>query len=320
MKIEVVLLFLILSFNGSKAQNLVPNPDFEDTLYCPTAPAGFAKYWSSCKGSPDYFNSCGPSCLQPQTCVGVPNNYVGTQYAYSGNAYSGLETAGSGGLSREILIIQLVETLQIGKKYNFSCYISRAFSIGICQGASNNFGFRFSTVEFDYINEVSIDNYSNYRDTAIISDTTNWTLVEGSFIADSSYKYLMLGNFYDDNNTDTINMAPTTTTSNFAYYYVDNVCVTPDSANCSFANAINNNAYQNFLMVYPNPFKEEVYIKLPDNMQYELIIYDITGRRIITKFINYDSYLDLSSIDSGVYIYSILRNKICIKNGKLLKK
>lgn len=310
---------MIISANCC-AQNLVPNPDFEDTLYCPTGPAGFAKYWSSCKGSPDYFNSCSPGCLSPQTCVGVPSNFAGTQLAYSGNAYSGLETAGYGGLSREIIIIQLIDTLQIGKKYYFSCYISRAFSIGVCEGASNNFGFRFSTVQFDYINEVPIDNYSNYRDTVTVTDTTNWVLIGGSFIADSAYNYLMLGNFYDDNHTDTINMTPTVSTSNFAYYYVDNICVTPDSINCSLITSRNDDKYDYDLVISPNPFKDGVDIMMPENMTYEFIIYDITGREIISKQIVQNYYLDLVTLDSGVYLYSIMKNNILIKKGKLLKE
>lgn len=319
-KISLLFIFLF-SIIESRSQNLVPNPDFEDTLVCPLGPACIycADHWNSCLGSPDYFNTCALSCLPPQTCSGIPNNWAGTQNAFSGGAYSGLGTAGYGGLIREIQIVQLIEPLEIGKKYFMSCYISRAYS-DEGHGASNNFGFRFSTVEFDPFNEVPIDNFSHYRDTTIITDTTNWTRIEGSFTADSSYGFLMLGNFYDDNNTDTIDMMPTTAPWNAAYYYVDDVCVTPDSGNCSVINSIRTDIKEVF-KVYPNPCNDRLFFSSgteKDFFTFEL--FDSFGRLVLKKDINDRSSIDVSILATGIYFYSIGNLHEQLRRGKILKK
>ena len=319
MKILIAVFVFILSFVESKSQNLVPNPDFEDTLYCPVGAAGFAKNWSSCKGSPDYFNVCAPSCLPPQTCVGVPYNWAGTQNAFSGGAYSGLFTAGHGGLSREILIAPLIEVLNIGKKYYFSCYISRGYVAGD-HGASNNFGFRFSTVEFDPFNEVPIDNFSHYRDITIVTDTINWTRIEGSFIADSSYRFLMLGNFYDDNHTDTLDMSLTTAPWNYAYYYVDNVCVTADSGNCTLINTVSLIKSESKITISPNPFTTGISIHTSLNEVCELIIYDLAGRVVESKKIYQNDFFSLESIEPGIYLYVVKNKNAILKSGKLVKQ
>ncbi len=68
-------LFLFFTFNicclTSIAQtNLVPNPSFEDTLYCPnvTNQIDAAMGWLNFGNTPDYFNACAPISLN------VPNN------------------------------------------------------------------------------------------------------------------------------------------------------------------------------------------------------------------------------------------------------
>jgi len=86
-------------------------------------------------------------------------------------------------------------------------------------------------------------------------DTINWTKIFGSFVADSAYNYIMIGNFFDDVSTTVFNqgIGPS------AYYYVDEVCVSTDSlfamnyvtsmtAN-SITELISNEAFD----FYPNP-------------------------------------------------------------------
>ena len=317
MKKIIYFLALFLSTIASWAQNLVPNPDFEDTLYCPFGAGGLAENWGSCNGSPDYFNSCSP-CIPQQGCFGVPNNYAGTQNAYSGVAYAGIATASYSGGIREILIVELIDTLEIGKKYYFSCYVSRAYTDG-GNGASNNFGFRFSTVEFDGINIAPIDNFSHYRDTTIITDTTNWTLVGSSFVADSSYRYLMLGNFYDDNHTDTMNMQLTTFPWNAAYYYVDYICVTLDSANCSIINKTNPEP-ENALSLYPNPCRDKLFFSCSNPKIYQLQIVDEFGRLIISSKISNGSQINTSTLESGFYFYSLSGEENKNKKGRIIKQ
>ena len=69
-----------MAVNGL-AQNLVPNPSFEDMVQCPPGwtQIEFATGWINPNGySPDYFNSCVPDtgCCN---IFSVPNNSYGFQ-------------------------------------------------------------------------------------------------------------------------------------------------------------------------------------------------------------------------------------------------
>ena len=54
--------------------------------------------------------------------------------------------------------------------------------------------------------DVYIDNVEVHA--LVTSYTTNWTFIQGSFIADSAYQYICLGSFFDVNHIDTIRMKP----------------------------------------------------------------------------------------------------------------
>ena len=81
------MLFTI-AVNGL-AQNLVPNPSFENYTQCPFS-LGLEAYvsdWKSARETPDYFNTCATT---PN--ADVPSNVVGYQEPYIGNAYIGMLT------------------------------------------------------------------------------------------------------------------------------------------------------------------------------------------------------------------------------------
>src|SRR5258708_7934679 len=85
----------------SFAQNLVPNPSFEDTIQCPANPQptiDYASHWSTYGSSSDYFNSCANN---NSFIYGVPSNFSGYQNAMHGIAYAGLITWCDNGITRE---------------------------------------------------------------------------------------------------------------------------------------------------------------------------------------------------------------------------
>src|SRR6185503_1370215 len=134
------LIIMFITCEICKAQNLVPNPSFEDTLQCPNFPQptiNYALYWSSYGGTPDYLNPCA-NIIQP--LWGVPNNLAGYQYAYSGNSYAGLITWYVSVICclRENMGVQLIQPLVIGTKYFASCYISNGDS-SQANSSSNKF-------------------------------------------------------------------------------------------------------------------------------------------------------------------------------------
>jgi type IX secretion system substrate protein len=294
MKKTCAYLFLLLS-TSSMSQNLVPNSSFEDTIKCPDFPLpniGNTAYWSSYLETPDYFNSCANSS---QILFGVPGNFAGFQNAYIGNAYAGLLTWGinAGSPIREYIGVQLIQSLTIGNKYYVSCFISNADSI-YYNSSANMFGFRFSTVSY-----ASVDNLSHIHSDSVVTNKANWTRISGSFIADSSYQYLILGNFYDDTQTIADTSFPTSFTT--SYYYVDAVCVTTDSIYDSIWTSANEVIHSSQNELFPNPVNLELFIN--NSYSEELVMYDLLGQKIITRrLIKGLNKIDASVIAAGMYL------------------
>jgi len=108
--------------------------------------------------------------------------------------------------------------------------------------ATNKTGVLFSTVPYSYSNPPPRNNFAHIYTDSIITDTAGWTTISGTFVADSAYEYIIIGNFFDNSHTDTLLFDSLTFC--VPYYYIDDVCVAIDSNNCSQAQyeVINYNA------------------------------------------------------------------------------
>jgi len=220
----LVLMSSSLISNISFAQNLVPNPSFEDYTSCPNGSGQVNKAtgWDSYNSSPEYFHYC-------STVVSVPDNWgFGYQCSATGNAHCGFIAYNPWSPNnRELIGRQLSNALIPGEIY----YVNMKVSLGEWSNcATNKLGILFSTIPYDGPSSPPINNSSHIYASAIITDTINWLTITGSFIADSAYEYIIIGNFFDDANTDTsIN-----DNSNLckSYYFVDDVCVSMDSLTC----------------------------------------------------------------------------------------
>ena len=300
----IIVVFSSLFALAGIAQNLVPNPSFEDTIGCPDGLGSIDKVtgWINMGQSPDYFNSCINTDTVNPPNVGVPHNQLGYQTAFHGNAYAGLAAWYSPSI-REFIGVHLTQNLVPGTKYFASAYISKADSVEIppytC--SCNNFCFRFSTVPYDVNlgSSAPVDNFSHIHSDSIITDTAGWTRIAGSFVADSAYEYLIIGNFYDDANTDT-------SACNYfqaaAYYYVDDICVSADSLSCLNKTRVNElNAYSNEMYIYPNPVNSILHFgNLYKKISYTLT--NITGQEISRgNLIGQANQIDISSIEEGIY-------------------
>jgi hypothetical protein len=315
MKIFLLICFLNIYFFSS-AQNLVNNPGFEDTISCPNG-FGFvdkATYWISYNANPDYFNTCSPSCYN-STCFGIPQNMYGSQAAHSGNAYVGLGTYAEFPFQnyREIIGSQLTQPLIPGTKYFVSCFVSRAGGYSFSplgKGASNNFGFRFYINPYSGSNPCPIDNYSQLHETALISDSINWTRITGSFIADSAFEYIALGNFYLDELTDTLEIEDhDTTLFNFAYYYVDDICVSTDSLFCNSTSGTQEANENKYLRIFPNPFSKYFYLQYSNENfnKGSCLIYNLLGEKVYETNLKCNQQeIDLGELSGGVYFCTIL--------------
>jgi hypothetical protein len=218
-----------------EAQNLVPNPSFEefdtcrvvnDVYYPEIGPLG----WFSAAGTPDHFMSC----LPYGSFNGVPLNAWSFQYPQDGECYAGVVTYREFPEVREYMMIQLTEPLVVGQQYFASFYASAAWG-GYTPTpqlwlATSGIGMVFTTQQrqWELNNPYPAPlNYAHVYSEAIVSDTVGWTLVSGTFVADSAYQYLMLGNPFNNASTDTLHFVNETSIPR-GMALIDNVQVYSD--------------------------------------------------------------------------------------------
>jgi hypothetical protein len=79
-----------------------------------------------------------------------------------------------------------------------------------------------------------IDNTAQYASDSIITDSTGWTLLSGSFVAQTSGQWLYLGNFFDHASVSTIITDPNCP-DEMGYYYFDDVCLSLAQGECPMA-------------------------------------------------------------------------------------
>ena len=216
--------FIFLIIYGHAQINLVPNPSFEIYTTCPSASGQInsATPWTGTSGGEEYFNSCSAVYSVPFQNYGS----AGFQYARTGNAFAALFMLnGYGSNYREYLQVQLNDTLQNSKCYLVSFYANLQNPINI---AVNNLGLYVSNTLFTTTSPFGVPPYTpqilRYKNK-IVSDTLNWTMISGIYTAIGGEKYISIGNFYDDSNTDTLQTGDGTIEA--AYYYIDDVSVTP---------------------------------------------------------------------------------------------
>jgi hypothetical protein len=302
--------------------NLVVNPSFEDTVSCPyqAGDIGKANGWIRC-GSADFFHICN------QFDWGVPNNVFGYQPPASGNAYAGFITYNSDSPNtREFVACNFATPLTIGTKYYVSFKIALSLNSFGAQTncASDKIGTMFTTYFYNcdtLLTTPFLTNNPPIFTDSIVTDSLNWTRITGSFVADSAYTYLVIGNFFDDANTDTIKFF--NDFSDNAYYYLDDVALSTDSAfvyNYSFTTSINENSLQNQITVYPNPVTNYLTVNQNFTNPYDLIIYNALGQKLYEeKNITIgNKTINIASFTKGLLFITIKSNKQSI-NYKLFK-
>jgi hypothetical protein len=258
MKITIFILLLFVQFDSS-AQNLIPNPSFEQYVDCPVGHTQNWFYlgpndWVCSRGTPDYFNSCWTSGINN---VDVPYNSQGHQFASEGQGYMGIIGYDSTSvLWQEAIGTTLSQPLQIGTEYYVSFKVSYAETF--TNYAINKIGLRFSNELYNLIDDgtmAPIDNIAHIYTDSIITETSSWVTISGSFIADSAYEYVMIGNFFHPDSVD-IQLTSLFGNNQQVYYYIDEVCVSTSPFTCA-----NNNVGLSEL-----PKSEKHLIKIVDSM------------------------------------------------------
>jgi len=324
------ILLLSVLVHQSPAQNLVPNPSFEEYLNCPSSTAELHTQvlnWSSIGGSPDYFHICNNEGLGT---AGVPINAWGNQSPITGEGYTAvISYAHFSENNREYMACALNEPLVIGEDYYVSFYIS-LYDGGVLTDwhcAANRFGLKFflnpnylpEPLEFAYHPENTADIEYNI----MLTDEINWTHVEGWFTADQAYNWLALGNFYTDDNTDTLQMGNPENILDecVVIIYVENVCVAGSTGDCDYLLSNSNQSIiRQQISVFPNPSSNNLQINSKQLPLKHIRIFDITGKLILMETgSGLTEVIDCSYWAKGIYLLHITLDDGSIFTNKIIK-
>ena len=229
----IVMILWLLPCSSQSSSNLVPNYSFEITTTC--SPNGMTNVFpwkqlsTSTFKSLDYENKCFQN-----SCCGVPYNIFnyGFQYARTGNGYVIIYLMYENDIHRGYLNVELIDSLT-----NDHCYYVEFFVnlVNVSQFSINNIALLLSktepvqgNIDTPILANPQIINYGN---PVFPLDTVSWVKVSGIYRAAGGEKYITIGNFKKDADTDTKN-------TNFpnalkrGEFYIDDVSVIPlDSIN-----------------------------------------------------------------------------------------
>ena len=305
-----IVLICCCFFGEVKSQvNLVPNPSFEVFSYCDSVYLGLSDappWYNPTGGSPDYFNQCStPGYLS------VPSNFAGFQYAKTGVAYAGICVYGSdpGYPSvREYLQVELSDTLIATNHYCVSFYVSNTriastpYSVAITKMGllfSNNAIISSTQSILPYTPQITSPA------NIFLSDSLGWTEISGTFIASGGEKYITIGNFNNDANTDTIEYN-SSAQQHGAYYYIDDVSVV-DCTN----QGVEELTTSSEISLFPNPATSTLTLEIKDNINNNqpsnIIITDVLGETVFKQSapINNQSTINITQLSKGIYFLEV---------------
>ncbi len=210
------------------AQNLVPNPHFTIYRGCPFTKGQInrAEPWYSPNGkTTDFIHSCGE-----RGGTGIPENFWGYQYPAIGSGYAGIRTwldsslLYSGEIYREYLAVEMKDTLRKGETY----YISFKVSVGdSAQFISDDIGLAFSDTVFPNSDLLDFTPAIANRQGKFINNSNDWVLIYGFYEAKGGELHLVLGNFFDNEETSIKRRYGEEGPEQSTYFYIDDVVVEP---------------------------------------------------------------------------------------------
>ncbi len=219
----------LLALSASHAQplkdgdNIVPNPGFERFV---APPVGWSyrgsffgqvvKYWfSPTTASPDVY---GPGVKVPQDWA---EKGFGKQGPRSGRSMAGLTLWGcTNGKPhcREYVSVQLAEPLVPGQGYYIEFWVTplpRSLRI-------NRIGAFLSEERIERKTDEQLTFMPQFFAKEIVQPAEgSWVKLSSQFIAENEAEYLIIGNFFTDEQTKTQSVHPQS--FNYAYYYLDDV-------------------------------------------------------------------------------------------------
>jgi type IX secretion system substrate protein len=325
-----------------RAQNLVPNYSFEDTIKCISTGGYFNGYVADWTGQVSggglwYFTA---NCNSE---AGVPYNYIsstpaGFQYAHTGVSYAGIVTFVNGSSDtaypytgngfknvRNYIQAQLIQTLNAGKRYFVTFYVSlENYQVYAC----SDMGAYLSDSALKWVGGAKsyiTPQIANDPKKQELTDTLNWMKITGSYIAKGGEQYIIIGNFKNDSASSIRYLGSIYSANSQAWYDIDDVIVSPDSNYADSLAGVNELKIKNYeLKVFPNPSDGKFTIESSVVSHQSLVeIYNELGQKVAYTPLNLpqgrDFEIDLTSQPSGIYFYRVTTQQgELVGSGKLI--
>jgi OmpA-OmpF porin, OOP family len=225
----VAVLLLVVSVQSASAQNLIPNPGFEDFTVCPGSYTRqkeglrLLHWYAANEGTPDAYNACSNGEGN------VPYNWAGVSEAYEGVGYAGIYLWLQGKNFREYLQCKMNSplikdtTYVVSFRYRLSSYSK--YSV-------DRIGLHLSD------SAIRIKNHHAWNitptlhvvsDSALTPTTGLWEQAQTQYRARGNEQFVTIGNFDDDNRTGHYEIIHRPTQEpmlkDAAYYYIDDVVI-----------------------------------------------------------------------------------------------
>ncbi len=247
------------------------------------------------------------------------------QHAYFGNGYAGILTFAYNpnvwpiADVREYVQGTLSATLETGKCYYCEFWVEFFnYKNEVPYSANDAIGIFFSdtlpkrtdtdTMAMFYPSQINI------ATGRIISDTSNWEKISGTFVATGGEKYFTVGNFRKVNEINSIYFG----TSQFdrSYYFFDNFSL------CPCEDTIKKIEVE-YLEVNPNPNNGNMIVNynIIGNEKGVFEIYDMVGRKVFSHELSGNEntfFISGALLSSGVYFYQALAGKKRIGKDKII--
>jgi hypothetical protein len=318
MRAAVLVAAVLCTPYNTRAQNLVPNPGFEEADSCSDQLPPFVGIhdWYSVNGSPDHLRSC----LPYGDFRGLPMNFFTYQEPFEGASCAGMVTYWKNGQIeyREWMLAPLVTPLVVGQTYYCSFRANAAFGGTETNPqlwlANDKLGMRFTTMAMPPWNVGDPypvpPNQAHILYPQILADTIGWTLVSGSFVADSAYQYVIIGQFFSNALTDTLHFADPNSVLLWyprAYTLVDAVCVSPNPDGCDLGQSVGE-VQPTGPVLFPNPARDQLVVVQRGGAEAQVL--DPVGRLLWQGRISSDRWvLDVGSWARGAYMLWIVRGE-----------
>ena len=293
------------------AQNLIPNPSFENITnpFCGIMntsdfTATILDWTSPTDGTPDaYFTNVETSCynFQPFSEYDGPIGIKGNQTPFSGTTMLGCGLFSIDGLNqREYVQTQLTAPLTIGQTYELNFQVSLADFTEFYLG---EIGIHFSTNQLSGNGSAPLNVSPQIIAETGLENYQDWVAVSTTFTPTENYEFMTIGNFNNDANTT---LFPNPNASGEAgtygaYYFFDDFSLID-------TNPVGINNFETAgIQFFPNPVDESIQLTLPNSMnQVKVNISNMHGRNIYTQQFTSESIININTANLPTGTYLIL--------------